>query len=165
MRKTGLRATALLLAGSLALAGCASDDDGGDSDSSGGSSGGGGRTHASAWPTTPSAAATARSTTRPTPAPRPPSTSLGGEVQEFTPNEDGSDRAEGLANLAEQGYDPVIAVGFAYADTIAEVAADFPDTTFAVVDSSGRGAGPEQRDRPRSSPRSRAPSSPASPPR
>ena len=135
MRKTGLRATALLLAGSLALVGCASDEDDGDSGGSGGGGGGGdelriglaydavGRGDRS-FNDSAYAGATAATD------------ELGGEVQEFTPNEDGSDRAEGLANLAEQGYDPVIAVGFAYGDTIAEVAADFPDTTFAIVDSS-----------------------------
>ncbi|HEY0507596.1 MAG TPA: BMP family ABC transporter substrate-binding protein [Blastococcus sp.] len=61
---------------------------------------------------------------------------FGGEYREVTPNEDGSDRAELLAQLAEEGYNPIIAVGFAYDETIAEVAADFPDTTFAQVDGS-----------------------------
>ena len=60
----------------------------------------------------------------------------GGEFSEVTPNEDGSDRAELLAQLAEQGYNPVIAVGFAYDEVLADVAADFPDTTFAQVDGS-----------------------------
>ncbi|WP_091941311.1 BMP family lipoprotein [Trujillonella endophytica] len=130
MGKTGLRATALLLAGSLALVGCASDDDGGDD---GGNGGGDGELRIGlAYDAVgrgdrsfnDSAYAGAQAAVD----------QLGGEVQEFTPNEDGSDRAEGLANLAEQGYNPVIAVGFAYDETIAEVAADFPDTTFAQVD-------------------------------
>jgi basic membrane protein A len=60
----------------------------------------------------------------------------GGDFSEVTPNEDGSDRAELLAQLAEQGFNPVIAVGFAYDEVIADVAADFPDTTFAQVDGS-----------------------------
>ena len=60
----------------------------------------------------------------------------GGDFREVTPNEDGSDRAELLAQLAEQGYDPVIAVGFAYDEVIADVAAEFPETTFAQVDGS-----------------------------
>ncbi|MGY2003861.1 BMP family lipoprotein [Blastococcus sp. SYSU DS1024] len=128
------KAAALLLAGSLALAACASDEEptaGGDS---GGGSGSddlqvglaydvGGRGdqsfNDSAYAGVEAAIA-----------------ALDGEVQEFSPNDDGSDRVEGLANLAEAGYDPVIAVGFAYGDTIAEVAEDFPDTTFAIVDSS-----------------------------
>jgi basic membrane protein A and related proteins len=61
---------------------------------------------------------------------------LGAELQEFSPNEDASNRAEGLAGLAEQGFNPVIAVGFNYDDVIAEVAPQFPDTTFAQVDGS-----------------------------
>jgi basic membrane protein A len=60
----------------------------------------------------------------------------GGDFSEVTPNEDGSDRAELLAQLAEQGFNPVIAVGFAYDEVIADVAKDFPDTTFAQVDGS-----------------------------
>jgi len=60
----------------------------------------------------------------------------GGDFSEVTPNEDGSDRAELLAQLAEQGFNPVIAVGFAYDTVIADVAKDFPDTTFAQVDGS-----------------------------
>src|SRR4051794_20841515 len=60
----------------------------------------------------------------------------GGDFSEVTPNEDGSDRAELLAQLAEQGYNPVIAVGFAYDEVLADVAKDFPDTTFAQVDGS-----------------------------
>ena len=63
---------------------------------------------------------------------------LGGDIQEVSPNDDGSDRAELLSNLAEQGFNPVIAVGFAYDQTIGEVAPDFPDTTFAQVDGSAR---------------------------
>jgi basic membrane protein A len=132
MRRASVRATALALAGGLALAGCASDDGDSGGSSSGGSEDGlkiglaydavgrGDRSYNDSAFAGASAAID----------------DLGGDLQEFTPNEDGSDRAEGLANLAEQGYDPVIAVGFAYGDTIAEVAADFPDTTFAVVDSS-----------------------------
>jgi basic membrane protein A len=132
MRRASVRATALVLAGGLALAGCASDDGDSGGSSSGGSEDGlkiglaydaVGRGDRSFNDSAFAGASAAID-------------DLGGDLQEFTPNEDGSDRAEGLANLAEQGYDPVIAVGFAYGDTIAEVAADFPDTTFAVVDSS-----------------------------
>ena len=125
------KAAALLLAGSLALAACASDEE--PSASGGGEGGGaeelkiglafdvGGRGDRSF---NDSAYAGVEAAIK----------DLGGEVQEFSPNDDGSNRAEGLANLAEQGYNPVIAVGFAYDETIAEVAADFPDTTFAQVD-------------------------------
>jgi basic membrane protein A len=60
----------------------------------------------------------------------------GGKFSEVTPNPDGSDRAELLAQLAEQGFNPVIAVGFAYDEVIKDVAKDFPKTTFAQVDGS-----------------------------
>jgi basic membrane protein A and related proteins len=45
------------------------------------------------------------------------------------------ERAERLRLLAADGYNPVIAVGFAYSDALAEVAPEFPETTFAIVDS------------------------------
>ncbi|MBA2414889.1 MAG: BMP family ABC transporter substrate-binding protein [Geodermatophilaceae bacterium] len=61
---------------------------------------------------------------------------FGIESQKVSPNDDGSNRAELLAQLAEQGFNPVIAVGFAYDEVIADVAAEFPDTTFAQVDGS-----------------------------
>ncbi|EIE97556.1 BMP family lipoprotein [Saccharomonospora glauca] len=39
-----------------------------------------------------------------------------------------------LRQMAEQGYDPIIAVGFAYADALNAVAPKYPDTHFAIVD-------------------------------
>jgi basic membrane protein A and related proteins len=59
---------------------------------------------------------------------------LGVEIQDLEPAGGGEDREELLRTLAEDGYDMVIGVGFAFADGIAAVAADFPDTTFAIVD-------------------------------
>ncbi|MCW2741491.1 MAG: Nucleoside-binding protein [Blastococcus sp.] len=132
------KAAALLLAGSLALAACASDEKSGGSSGSSGSGGGGdtagdlkvglaydavGRGDKSF---NDSAFAGVEAAIK----------EHGGDFSEVTPNEDGSDRAELLAQLAEQGFDPVIAVGFAYDEVIADVAADFPDTTFAQVDGS-----------------------------
>jgi basic membrane protein A len=130
-----MRAAAVLLAGSMALAACASDEP-----ASGGSGEGGGGAAAEelrvglAYDTggrgdrsfNDSAYAGASAAVE----------ALDGELQEFSPNEDASNRAEGLAGLAEQGFDPVIAVGFNYDDVIAEVAPQFPDTTFAQVDGS-----------------------------
>jgi basic membrane protein A and related proteins len=130
-----MRAAAVLLAGSMALAACASDEP-----ASGGSGEGGGGAAAEelrvglAYDTggrgdrsfNDSAYAGASAAVD----------ALGGELQEFSPNEDASNRAEGLAGLAEQGFDPVIAVGFNYDDVIAEVAPQFPETTFAQVDGS-----------------------------
>ena len=43
-------------------------------------------------------------------------------------------RAERLRTLAEQGYNPVIAVGFIYSPAAATVAPEYPDTEFAVID-------------------------------
>ncbi|MDP9429039.1 MAG: BMP family ABC transporter substrate-binding protein [Actinomycetota bacterium] len=127
------QALALLLAGSMALAACARDEPAG--------SGGGGGDSAPeelrvglAYDTggrgdrsfNDSAYAGAAAATD----------ALGGELQELSPNEDASDRAQLLSQLAEQGFNPVIAVGFNYDDVIAEVAPQFPDTTFAQVDGS-----------------------------
>lgn len=61
---------------------------------------------------------------------------LGLEAEELSPNASGSDRGDNLRQLAEDGFNPVIAVGFAYAESLETVAADFPDTTFLIVDDS-----------------------------
>ncbi len=60
---------------------------------------------------------------------------LGVEVNDLEPAAGGENRAELLRTLAEEGYDLIIGVGFAFEDSIVEVAADFPDITFAIVDS------------------------------
>jgi basic membrane protein A and related proteins len=60
---------------------------------------------------------------------------LGVEVNDLEPAAGGENRAELLRTLAEEGYDLIIGVGFAFEDAIVEVAADFPETTFAIVDS------------------------------
>jgi basic membrane protein A len=131
-----MKAATVLLAGSLALAACASDEPastaggGGDAAASAGgelmvglaydTGGRGDRSfNDSAYAGVEAAVA-----------------EFGGEIEEVSPNDDGSNRADLLAQLAEAGYDPVIAVGFAYDDTIGEVAADYPETTFAQVDGS-----------------------------
>jgi basic membrane protein A len=126
---------ALLLAGSMALAACASDE---TTSGSGGQGGGGTATEdlrvGLAYDTggrgdqsfNDSAYAGAAAAVD----------ALGGELQELSPNEDASNRVELLTQLAEQGFNPVIAVGFAYDEVIGEVAPQFPDTTFAQVDGS-----------------------------
>ncbi|WP_158437892.1 BMP family lipoprotein [Naasia lichenicola] len=45
-----------------------------------------------------------------------------------------SDLVPNLQYFAQQGYDLIIAVGFAQAGPVAEVAADYPDVDFAIVD-------------------------------
>lgn len=58
---------------------------------------------------------------------------LGIAFTEASPNDDGSNRAE-LLQLAADGNDIVIGVGFLFAGDAAAVAAENPDTNFAVVD-------------------------------
>jgi basic membrane protein A len=125
------KAAALLLAGSLALAACASDEKSGGSASS--KSGGelkiglaydtGGRGDRSF---NDSAHAGVEAAIK----------SNGGKVSELSPNSDASNRADLLTQLADGGYNPVIAVGFAYGDVIGDVAKQYPDTNFAIIDSS-----------------------------
>lgn len=45
-------------------------------------------------------------------------------------------REERLRTFADAGYDPVIAVGFAYAASLEKVSAEYPDTHFAIIDDS-----------------------------
>jgi basic membrane protein A and related proteins len=59
---------------------------------------------------------------------------LGVQTQDLEPAGTGEDREELLRTLAEDGYDMVIGVGFAFAEAMEGVAADFPDTSFAIVD-------------------------------
>ena len=61
---------------------------------------------------------------------------LGVEGQELSPNAQGTDRGDNLRSLAEEGFNPIFAVGFAYAEELPEIAADFPDTTFFIIDDS-----------------------------
>ncbi|MGY1807128.1 BMP family protein [Blastococcus sp. SYSU D00669] len=132
-----MKAAAMLLAGSMALAACASDEEGGGS--SGGGSGGGEETASElkvglAYDTggrgdrsfNDSAYAGVEAAIE----------EHGGDFTELSPNSDASNRAELLTQLADQGYNPIIAVGFAYGDVIGDVAEQYPDVTFAIVDSS-----------------------------
>jgi basic membrane protein A len=51
-----------------------------------------------------------------------------------TTSDNDTTRAERLRTLAEGGYNPVIAIGYLYSPAAAKVAAEMPDTDFAVVD-------------------------------
>ena len=133
--KASAQAMALLLAGSMALAACASDEPAAEGGGEGGGGAAaeelrvglaydtGGRGDRSFNDSAYTGAAEAVD-------------ALGGELQELSPNDDASNRAQLLTQLAEEGFNPVIAVGFNYDDVIAEVAPQFPDTTFAQVDGS-----------------------------
>lgn len=60
---------------------------------------------------------------------------LGVEVSEASANEDGTNREELLDLQASEGADLVIGVGFLFGEPMANVAAEYPDTNFAIVDS------------------------------
>jgi len=63
---------------------------------------------------------------------------FGMEAQE-SEAEDGeaeSAREERLRTFADAGYNPIIAVGFAYAASIAKVSEEYPDVNFAIIDDS-----------------------------
>ncbi|MDZ7678442.1 MAG: BMP family ABC transporter substrate-binding protein [Acidimicrobiales bacterium] len=59
---------------------------------------------------------------------------FGIETQDLEPSGTGEDREELLRLLADEGYDLIIGVGFAFAEHMEAVSQDFPDTTFAIVD-------------------------------
>ncbi|MET8156711.1 BMP family ABC transporter substrate-binding protein [Sphaerisporangium sp. NPDC005289] len=44
-------------------------------------------------------------------------------------------KAQRLRGLAKSGHNPIIAIGYAYSEAVRAVATEFPDTTFAIVDS------------------------------
>ncbi|MFE0625469.1 BMP family protein [Streptomyces sp. NPDC058864] len=62
---------------------------------------------------------------------------LGIDVKELTAktSDTEADREQRLEDLADAGYNPVIGVGFAYAESITAAAKKYPKTTFAIVDS------------------------------
>src|SRR4051812_13914108 len=133
------KAAALLLAGSLALAACASDEKSGGSASGSSSSGGGDLKVGIAYDTggrgdrsfNDSAFAGVEAAIK----------DHGGKLSELSPNSDASNRADLLTQLADGGYNPIIAVGFAYGQDVVTVAKQYPDVDFAIVDSSAEGQG------------------------
>lgn len=57
----------------------------------------------------------------------------GVEYREFELQSD-AQREQALRRFAEQGYDPVVVAGFSNATAMETVAAEFPDTKFAIID-------------------------------
>ncbi len=57
------------------------------------------------------------------------------QESEAADGEPESAREERLIQMAEAGFNPVIAVGFAYAPAVTKVAPQFPDTQFGLIDS------------------------------
>jgi basic membrane protein A and related proteins len=66
-------------------------------------------------------------------------TELGIEANEAeaAQGEPESAKEERLRLLAQNGFNPVIAVGFAYSAATGKVAKEFPDTQFAIIDDAG----------------------------
>ncbi len=56
------------------------------------------------------------------------------EESEAETDEPESAREERLRTFADAGYNPIIAVGFAYAASLAKVAPEYPDVNFAIID-------------------------------
>lgn len=59
---------------------------------------------------------------------------LGITYQELSPNEDGSNRADLLRQLADEGLNPVIGIGYAFAQDMDTVAGEYPDVQFVRID-------------------------------
>jgi basic membrane protein A len=57
----------------------------------------------------------------------------GVRIREFEPQNE-EQREQGLRRLASRGQSPIVAVGFAYGSAVEKVAAEFPDTQFAIID-------------------------------
>ncbi|GGP51745.1 BMP family lipoprotein [Saccharothrix coeruleofusca] len=56
------------------------------------------------------------------------------------PAEDESVKQSRLRQLAREGFDPIVGVGFAYTEALRVVAPEFPDVRFGLVDSAVEGA-------------------------
>lgn len=56
------------------------------------------------------------------------------ELKYLEPKQGGGDRELLLRTLAEDGFDLLYGVGFAFTDALGKVAADFPDTHFVLID-------------------------------
>jgi basic membrane protein A len=59
---------------------------------------------------------------------------FGIETEELEPDEGGENRQELLQLLCDNGTDLIFAVGFLYSESVAAVAENCPDSTFAIVD-------------------------------
>jgi basic membrane protein A and related proteins len=56
------------------------------------------------------------------------------DTELLEPNQSGSNRDSNVVNLADQGYDLILANGFAFSVGINEIAADYPDVNFGIID-------------------------------
>ena len=136
------KAAALLLAGGLALSACASDETSGGSGGGSGSGGGGSAEELRIGLAFDTGGRGDRSFNDSAVAGLEAAVEEhGGEFRDLSPNADGSNRADLLTQLADEGYNPIIAVGFAYGEVIGDVVEQYPDTTFAIIDSSAEEVG------------------------
>jgi basic membrane protein A and related proteins len=55
-------------------------------------------------------------------------------VERLEPDAEGTNRDDNVVNLADQGYDVILAIGFAFSPGIDAIASEYPDQYFAVVD-------------------------------
>ncbi len=162
MRGTALAAVAM--AGALALTGCAKDSTGGSSNNSAApSSGGSDCVTAQKPPAAPAAASSSaaaggkvdgsklkiglafdvggRGDASFNDAAAAGTDKAKSELGVTTVNESTASASEAesakqqrLEQMASQGLNPIVAVGFAYADSVKAVAAKYPNTKFAIVD-------------------------------
>jgi basic membrane protein A and related proteins len=56
------------------------------------------------------------------------------EYRDFAPNDD-TQGEQALRNFASKGFNPVVAISFAWTSALDKVAAEFPDTKFVIIDS------------------------------
>ena len=63
---------------------------------------------------------------------------LGCEVKYFESKTD-ADYAPNLETAVDEGYDLILCIGFMMADTLSEVAANYPDKSFAIIDNGSVG--------------------------
>ncbi|MFI9249271.1 BMP family protein [Streptomyces sp. NPDC053069] len=62
---------------------------------------------------------------------------FGGSIKELTAktSDTEADREQRLSDLAQAGYNPIVAVGFSYAPAVTKISAKYPKTNFGIVDS------------------------------
>ncbi|MCX4548693.1 BMP family ABC transporter substrate-binding protein [Streptomyces sp. NBC_01387] len=62
---------------------------------------------------------------------------FGGDIKELTAKttDTEADRVQRLTDLADAGYNPIVGIGYAYANSMKQVAAKYPKVTFGIVDS------------------------------
>ncbi|MEH0418962.1 BMP family lipoprotein [Streptomyces sp. B21-083] len=62
---------------------------------------------------------------------------FGGSIKELTAksSDTEADREQRLTDLADAGYNPIVAIGYTYASSVGKVAAKYPKVNFGLIDS------------------------------